>query len=127
MSAIHPKESETRCACHGQTLDRFVQPVMLSIISREPMTGYAVIKNMKRYPSFADGAPDTAGAYRYLKILEQRGLISRNDPSDDSGRIAPTYSITDEGEACLSDWVVTLRQYSDMVRALADEIARVDV
>lgn len=111
-----------KCACRGQTLDRFLQPVILSILAREPLTGYAAIKRMREYVTFADAGPDPTGTYRYLKTMETRGLIRRDEARGDSD--TSLYHITGDGLDCLANWVGTLRAYEQTIHTLADEIER---
>lgn len=47
-----------RCPCGGDNLDRFIQPVILSILANESRTGYAVVKKIRDYPAFAVSWPD---------------------------------------------------------------------
>ena len=67
--------SVEKCACGGDYLDRFLQPVILSILTGEPCTGYAVIKRIPEYTTFSSGSPDPTGVYRYLKTGD---LLSRS-------------------------------------------------
>ena len=105
-----------KCACGGDYLDRFLQPVILSILTGEPCTGYAVIKRIPEYTTFTSGSPDPTGVYRYLKILVDRGLIGKGD--DDR------YGITEQGRGCLARWVDTLEKYTESIQALTSEIQK---
>lgn len=108
--------SVEKCACGGDYLDRFLQPVILSILTGEPCTGYAVIKRIPEYTTFASGSPDPTGVYRYLKILVDRELIQKDD--DDR------YEITEHGRACLARWVDTLTKYTESIQTLTEEIRK---
>ena len=114
-------EMPEKCSCCGHNLDRFIQPVILSILAETPRTGYAVIKKIPAYVTFRDTAPDPTGVYRYLKIMEGRGLIGRI-AADAEGK-TEQYALTEEGRACLEKWRETLVDYAGRIRSLADELA----
>lgn len=119
------KKEEKRCACLGQTLDKFIQPIMLSVLAQGPATGYAVIKKMRDYATFSDGGPDPTGAYRYLKTLENRGLIQKEktEGREQYGQNdVSLYHITENGRACLESWVDTLRDYAQTLQILAAQV-----
>lgn len=108
---------EIKCACEGNNLDRFVQPVILSILLQEPASGYAVVKQMRQYVTFALAGPDPTGIYRYLKIMEQRGLIEGREEEKST-----LYHITVEGYHCLASWVQTLDDYAVIIAQLAEQL-----
>lgn len=114
------KTVKEKCACCGSNLDRFVQPVVLAVLNKEPLTGYAVIKRMEDYVTFQDFAPDPTGVYRYLKIMRQKGLICRDEDGDGA---APLYRITPQGKACLVSWRDTLKEYASRIEELAAQLA----
>ncbi len=107
-----------KCACEGDFLERFLQPVVLAILSKKSCTGYGVLKKIPEYVTFESAGPDPAGFYRYLKIMTERGLIEKNVDGD-----AERYSLTDEGASCLARWGDTLAEYAVRVGKLAAEIS----
>lgn len=113
-----------KCACCGANLDRFVQPVMLSIIARQPCNGYAVVKGMTDYATFENGGADAAGVYRYLKLMQKKGLIEQN-PVEEDGRQAMIYTITQGGTDCLENWTRTLKEYSLQIDRLVKELEQI--
>lgn len=117
--------AKEKCACCGANLDRFVQPVILALLAKEPCTGYAVVKRMSGYVTFADNGPDPTGVYRYLKIMKSRGLVEQTAEGLDDAEATPLYAITAAGRACLDSWVKTLQDYARQLEALAAEVAAV--
>ena len=113
---MRPITIATPCACKGATLDRFIQPVILDILSRESCSGYQLIKKMEEYPMFEGAGPDPAGVYRYLKLMQGRGHIRRSQEEK------PLFSITPEGKECLANWAATLREYARSVAELAERL-----
>ena len=64
------------CPCQGATLVRFVQPIILSTLSRGPSHGHLLLEKIACTRLWGGSPPDPAGVYRTLRGMEQRGLIS---------------------------------------------------
>ena len=64
------KKKVSGCACQGANIEKFIQPVILSILKKETLTGYGVVKKMQDYSMFRFEQPDIAGVYKYLKNME---------------------------------------------------------
>lgn len=106
-------------ACQGTNLDKFIQPVILSILSRkEGLNGFQVVKNMESYVTFRSGAPDPSGVYRYLKAMTEKGLLEQK--ADEEGRMI--YFISDSGIHCLKNWQETISTYATDLEKLAEQI-----
>ncbi|MGL4284632.1 hypothetical protein [Eubacterium aggregans] len=57
-------------SCHGKNLERFIQPIILSILKQESeINGYAIIKKIGSHATFEGQSPDPTGVYRYLKQM----------------------------------------------------------
>ena len=52
-----------KCACQGGTLDRFIQPSILLILTWGESNGYMIIKQMRELSMFQEGLPDATGVY----------------------------------------------------------------
>lgn len=96
-----------RCPCQGGTLVRFLQPIILAILSEGPAHGYAIMQQVSSTRLWKAEKPDPAGFYRTLKGMEQRGLISSVEDSQERR----LYSLTQEGRDCREMWLKTLRGY----------------
>ncbi|SDX68912.1 PadR family transcriptional regulator [Eubacterium barkeri] len=108
-------------SCQGKNLERFIQPIILSILKQESeINGYAIIKKIGEYAIFEGQSPDPTGVYRYLKQMAERGLIE----SSDAGR-ERRYRITPEGRHCLGNWRETLEEYQNRIQELCEELAQV--
>lgn len=113
------KENEKKkCACRGGNLDRFIQPIILLIVYEEPVTGYGIFKNMGDFSMFRESRPDVTGVYRYLKIMEQRGLLEQYECRESENKYKMKYRITKEGIQCLENWERTLTEYADAILEL---------
>lgn len=109
-----------KCPCEGGTLTRFIQPIILAILSQEDMTGYQMIQRMSDFAPFTESGPDQAGVYRYIKLMTARGYLTRSPHKDgDAGELL---SITPSGLTCLSRWRQTLREYHVEIGQLVKQI-----
>lgn len=111
-------EFEKTCSCMGSSLDHFLQPTILMILNKEEMHGFLLLQKISETPLYASNYPDPSGLYRYLKKMEQLGLlISRKEEQVDfpSKRV---YSITEDGRHCLKSWADTLEQYTQDLQKL---------
>lgn len=115
-------EKKEKCSCCGVNLDRFVQPVVLSILADEPCTGYAVLTRMTRYVTFSASKPDPTGVYRVLKLMKQRGLLVHIREGVEHSDAAPVYQLTPSGRECLENWVNTLKDYAVQIETLSSQI-----
>lgn len=115
-----------KCACQGGTLDRFIQPSILLILTWGESNGYMIIKQMQELSMFKDGLPDATGVYRYIKTMESRGLVTSRTETDENGKEKKLYSITDEGRDCLKNWKQTLTDYqasiNEMVQMIGEQL-----
>lgn len=100
---------EQKCPCHGGNLEKYLQPILLHIISKEPSNGYTARKRIASYATYNDTIPDMAATYRYLKAMSDRGLLTCKDG---------TYSLTVEGEHCLENWKQTIREHTKTLQTL---------
>jgi DNA-binding PadR family transcriptional regulator len=105
------------CPCTGATLDRLIQPAILAVLAEGPLHGYRVAERIGQMPSFAGQKPDVSGIYRFLKSMEQKGLVVSSWDLSESGPAKKCYQITREGQECLAHWIDTLETYR---RGIAD-------
>ncbi len=111
-------EFSDKCACCGGNLDRFLQPVILSILARGELGGYAIVKQIATYSTFRGNGPDPTGVYRYLKIMCAKGMLEKDDETEKS-----LYRLTEHGKACLAQWVGTLEDYARQIDELRGELS----
>lgn len=106
------KNENAKCACQGGTLTRFVQPIILFSLAEAPDHGYELLQKISKTDLWNDAPPDAAGVYRVLRDMEKRGLVrSHLDPDSKAGMGKRVFEISEEGRACMSNWVDTLEQY----------------
>lgn len=118
------QETLQNCPCQGKTLMRFVQPMILAMLSREPCHGYILIQKIAATKLWRGAVPDPAGIYRTLREMEGRGLItSREDQKAGSGMSRRIFSLTDIGAACQQNWLHTLRRYQEGIDEIIQMLA----
>lgn len=115
-------QEQKKCACRGGNLDRFIQPIILLILLDGPETGYGVFKRVGEFSMFGDRGPDATGIYRYLRLMEERGLLAQFEYKEAENKYKMKYRITVEGEDCLSNWKQTLSQYAAAIMELVGKM-----
>ena len=81
--------------------------LMLWIISKESIHGYAIMKKLEDFFSFADSDCEikisSSKIYPILSKMEERGLITGEWKVNENNKRVKYYSITDDGEMLLAD------------------------
>ncbi|MGC2872005.1 PadR family transcriptional regulator [Ihubacter sp. rT4E-8] len=117
---------EMDCPCQGKNLDKLLQPLTLCILAKGgDMHGFAILKEIGKIPRFEDKVPDATGVYRYLKKMENSGLLTSKwdlDEADDAGKPKRIFSITPKGKECLANWALALSDYGKYIDELIDMI-----
>jgi len=108
---------DSKCACSGMNLDKFIQPIILSLLKKESLTRYEAVKSIRKFSIMKENIPDSAGIYRTFALLEDHGMICTVEDGD---RIA--YTITEEGAQCLETWKETLNAYARSIDTLITEL-----
>ena len=109
-----------QCSCTGKNLDKLLQPMILLLLSREDLHGYALIQRLAGSPLVDTQKPDPTGVYRILKTMEERGLVTAR--WDDSLRRLPkrVYALAPAGRECLANWIRTLSDYRNAIDAFLE-------
>lgn len=106
------KSGAKRCPCQGDTLNRFVQPTVLALLLQGSDHGYSIVQKISELGLWNHNTPDTAGVYRALRDMEDRGLITSCLSSDSQAGLGKrVFTLTDSGRSCCQTWIGTLRQY----------------
>jgi len=113
---VSPESLE--CPCAGSTLDKLVQPALLIILSEGPLHGYGLVERLSQTPMFGGEKPDGAGVYRFLKAMENKGLVAAQWDTSQRGPARRSYEITAAGKRCLCTWLKTLEAYRDGINYL---------
>ena len=99
------------CSCTGGTLDRLVQPAILVVLAEGPMHGYLLAERIGAMPILGGQKPDVSGIYRFLKMMESKGIVTSAWDLSESGPAKKSYQITAAGQQCLDVWIKTLEGY----------------
>ena len=113
VSLPEKKAPAKKCPCSGNNLEKYLQPILLHILSKEPCNGYTARKQIANYATYSDTIPDMAATYRYLKVMADRGMLSCTDG---------VYSLTAEGIRCLETWKQTIREYTQTLLVLEKQL-----
>jgi len=103
--------------CHGDYLERFVQPAILSILTEGPAHGYYILGQMEERGIASE--LDSTGLYRSLKKLEDGGKLTSEWETPEGEKPRKIYTITEKGYRCLSNWHRTLLAYKVHVENMA--------
>lgn len=116
------------CPCAGATLDRLIQPAILSLLSEGPMHGYGLAERLHGLAATGEAKPDISGVYRFLRAMQRKGLVRPSWDLSHGGPPRKLYTITRDGHRCLAHWVATLQRYRDgideLLRAARKAMAR---
>lgn len=120
---------EMDCPCQGKNLDKLLQPLILCILAKgQDLHGFAILKEIGKISRFEGKVPDATGVYRYLKKMENSGLLTSRweiDESDEAGKPKRVFSITPEGKGCLANWSMALTDYERYIHQLIGMINEV--
>jgi PadR family transcriptional regulator, regulatory protein PadR len=117
--ALERNRRERRSAC-PRRISRFVEPVLLLLLCRRPLHGYALMEGLQslgfeRYPV------DFSAVYRTLRRLEETGMVQSDwDLEETAGPPRRVYRITDAGQAHLGHWVEDLRATDRILHEFLD-------
>lgn len=114
---------EMDCACKGSNLDKMLQPGILAALYNKKMHGFSIIQKLSENSMFNGNLPDKAGVYRYLKKMEESGLlVSEWEFDKDNTKPRRVYAITERGKHCLGNWSKALKVYEESIDCLVAEI-----
>jgi len=121
---LNLNDANLKCSCKGYSLDKLLQPRILQILSNGNLHGYGIVQALETKPLFHDEKADTAGIYRALATLQQRGLIEFEWIMETSGPAKKQYGITEDGKHCLQNWLQTLAEYREALDGFLNQPAR---
>jgi PadR family transcriptional regulator PadR len=99
-------------------IERFHEPALLLLLKERPRHGYELIDQL---PEVAAGERvDVGNLYRYLRRLENEGIVESEWHGDLPGPAKRTYSLTPAGERLLGQWADALRGAREDVSAFLD-------
>ena len=102
---------EESCPCHGGTVPRFIQPMILMALAQSDAHGYEIMQRIAGMGLLRNGVPSEAGVYRVLKEMALRGLCASSWDTSGTGPAKNVYRLTPAGRECLSSWLGTIHDY----------------
>lgn len=123
MSAIRRNllEDADRCPCAGATLEKLIQPAVLTVLAGGEMHGYGIVQRIAAMPVLDGRGPDAAGVYRTLRSMRKRELVSCSWDVSGTGPAKRLYRLTAGGRQCLSNWIETLVRHREAIGGLLAE------
>lgn len=106
------------CPCAGATLDKLLQPAILTLLASQELHGYRIAQQVAEMPLFQGLKPDVSGVYRFLRTMEARGFVEASWDLSDRGPAKRLYTLTPDGRRCLSRWILTLTHYREAIGGL---------
>jgi PadR family transcriptional regulator PadR len=94
-------------------IHRFLEPCLLLLVHCQEIHGYELVDDLKPF-GFEQSPVDPSTIYRFLRDMEERGLVSSRWDTSSAGPARRVYHTTEEGDRCLAWWVDDLRE-TDLV------------
>jgi poly-beta-hydroxybutyrate-responsive repressor len=104
-------------------MEGFIVPCLLLLIKEEPSHGYQLIEKLSKLP-FLEAVPDPGPVYRYLRCLEEDGVVKSHLESGAGGPPRKVYSLTQEGENHLEGWAAVIRAKKGSLEGLLASIEK---
>ncbi len=117
--------AEKSCGCDcNLKLEGFIIPCLLLLLFKEgPSHGYHLIEKLSKLPFF-EVVPDPAVVYRHLRSLENNGMIKSKLVEGSKGPARKVYSLTEEGETYLGDWIPVIKSKRDALEHFLNAIQK---
>ncbi len=115
------KQHQSECSCKSQDLKigGFLIPCLLLLLKKQPSHGYALIEQLKDFP-FIEVMPGPGVIYRYLRNLEEDGLVRFLLHQGSGGPARKIYSLTPEGEDYLKAAVEIINKRKQSLQKFID-------
>jgi DNA-binding PadR family transcriptional regulator len=100
-------------------VERFAEPALLALLAERPTHGYELLD---RLPALVGHERvDVGNLYRFLRALEEEGVVTSEWSAELPGPARRTYALTDDGRALLAAW---LRSLGELRGSLDEFLAR---
>lgn len=100
-------------------VERFIEPSLLLLLRDHPVHGYELLERLAELAG-EDGPVGAGNVYRYLRALEDEGLVKSEWNADLPGPAKRTYELTTAGQRLLERWVESLRETQNVIAAFVD-------
>ncbi|MBA3402025.1 MAG: helix-turn-helix transcriptional regulator [Actinobacteria bacterium] len=100
-------------------VERLGEPALLLLVSRGATHGYELLE---RLPALVgEERVDVGNVYRALRALEDEGLVVSEWRADLPGPAKRSYTLTEEGQALLGEWLRALGALRDDLTSFLDD------
>jgi len=87
-------------------IERFAEPAVLILLAERPTHGYELLERLPEL--LGEERVDVGNLYRFLRALEQDGVVTSEWSAELPGPAKRTYALTDDGRALLAAWIDAL-------------------
>lgn len=91
----------TDCCSSNCRIQRFLEPCILLLLAQKSTHGYNLIEKLSQF-GFKNIDPGTL--YRYLRDLEENGMLNSHWNTEGKGPAKRVYGITEGGYELLMSW-----------------------
>lgn len=104
-------------------VERFIEPVLLQLLSERSMHGYELLE---RVPELAreERRVDLGNLYRLLRTLEEEGVVASEWDEGLPGPAKRVYRLTPSGEALRAAWAEALAEARDLISSFIERTER---
>ena len=103
-------------------LGALIEPALLILLQEKPQHGYTLLENLS---SLGLTTPHPSVIYRTLRDMEILHWIqSQWDAADTQGPPRRIYSLTNQGEAALLNWLNEFEKANDLINKLSGRIRK---
>ena len=95
----------------------FLQPCLLVMLHRGNAHGYSLLSGLDEFGFYVEQL-DPSLVYRALREMEAARLVTSEWDADSLGPQRRIYSITEEGERHLAEWMEDLRRIRQEIESL---------
>ncbi len=97
-------------------VERFAEPAVLLLLRERPMHGYELLELLP--PLVGEARIDVGNLYRFLRALEEEGVVASEWSGELPGPAKRTYRLTPAGEELLATWAAALGRTRDLISTL---------
>lgn len=90
-------------------IDRFLEPCLLLLLHCREAHGYELLEDLKPF-GFDQDPVDSSTVYRFLRTIEELGLVTSRWDAGSAGPARRLYQLTEEGDRYLAGWVDDLQE-----------------
>lgn len=108
--------------CEGRhnSMGRFLEACLLCLLKDGEAHGYNLMEKLEGF-GFIQGSINISVIYRNLRNMEARGLMESTWTESDQGPNKRIYSITNEGNKALDQWIILLKERQKRITMIIDK------